>query len=304
MTTVTKEPSMYKRALLALVAACGYQDPVAEQPDAPVPVDGESDAPPDVPQALGAFGAPQFVAELNTPAADDDPETTEDGLELFLASNRPGGIGAIDIWTARRTSTTDVWSAPELVAELSSTTSDTHPNVSADGLRMYFSSSRAGSGRDIYVSARATRSAAWAPPAAITELNTVAAENRVSVTADELVLVLESDRGNTGRDLYLSTRSSTSNPWSAPAPVTELNSSATDGDPMLSADGLTVYFTRSGEILVAVRSSRAESFAAPTRVDELSSTFDDQDPWISADQRTFLFASDRSGNRDIYIATR
>lgn len=43
---------MHQLGLLALVAACGYQDPVAEQPDAPeAPVDA-----PDV--MLGRFDAP------------------------------------------------------------------------------------------------------------------------------------------------------------------------------------------------------------------------------------------------------
>ena len=203
MTTVTKEPSMYKRALLALVAACGYQDPVAEQPDAPVPVDGESDAPPDVPQALGAFGAPQFVAELNT----------------------------------------------------------------------------------------------------------VANERRASVTADELLLVLDSERGNAGRDLYFSTRSSTSMPWSAPVAIAELNTSEFDAQAIISADGLAIYFAHGPtvgdrDLFVATRASRSAPFGPPTLLDEASSTTEDNDPWISADQRTLLFASMRSGNRDIYIATR
>jgi len=301
---------MNKILVLALLAACGYTDPVAEQPDAPPPIDAPEPDVPDAEVMLGRFGAPQLVAELSTADSDSTPAMTADGLDIFFQSTRPGGLGSNDIWTARRTSTTDPWSTPVLVTELSSVASELFPHVSPDGLRMYLASTRAGtSGADIYVTARATRTATWAPPTAVVELNTVANERRASVTADELLLVLDSERGNAGRDLYLSTRSSTSNPWSAPVPITELNTSESDAGATISADGLAMFFARGPlvgdrDLFVATRSSRSAAFGPPTLIEELSSTTDDSDPWISADQRTLLFASMRSGNRDIYIATR
>jgi hypothetical protein len=39
-------------------------------------------------------------------------------------------------------------------------------------------------------------------------------------------------------------------------------------------------------------------------VPELDSAVSDDDPWISDDQRTIVFASTRSGNFDLFIATR
>jgi len=298
---------MYKLALLALVA-CRYQDPVAEQPDASAPPD--ESGPVDPPEMLGRFGAPQLVAELSTTDSDGTAEMTADGLEIFFQSIRPGGLGSNDIWTARRTSTTDPWSTPVLVTELSSATRDVFPHISLDGLRMYLVSSRSGtSGADIYITARATRSATWAPPTPVAELNTVANEDRVSVTADELLLVLDSERENAGRDLYFSTRSSTSMPWSAPVAIAELNTSEFDAQAIISADGLAIYFAHGPtvgdrDLFVATRASRSAPFGPPTLLDEASSTTEDNDPWISADQRTLLFSSLRSGNRDIYIATR
>ena|SRR5215211_1960863 len=43
-------------------------------------------------------------AELNTAALDGCPIESPDGLSLYIASNRPGGLGGIDIWVARRAS--------------------------------------------------------------------------------------------------------------------------------------------------------------------------------------------------------
>lgn len=40
--------------------------------------------------------------ELNTPDMDGCPIQSPDGLSLYMASNRPGGQGLLDIWVARR----------------------------------------------------------------------------------------------------------------------------------------------------------------------------------------------------------
>lgn len=39
------------------------------------------------------FGAPQLVVELNSTVADQAPAISRDGLEMYLASDRPGGLG-------------------------------------------------------------------------------------------------------------------------------------------------------------------------------------------------------------------
>jgi hypothetical protein len=39
---------------------------------------------------------------LNTPVQDQHPELTQDALTLYLASNRPGGFGGLDLWVSTR----------------------------------------------------------------------------------------------------------------------------------------------------------------------------------------------------------
>ena len=56
-------------------------------------------------------------AEVNTPSLDGCPIQSPDGLSLFIASNRPGGKGGLDIWVATRSSATSPWGAPQNLGE-------------------------------------------------------------------------------------------------------------------------------------------------------------------------------------------
>jgi hypothetical protein len=56
-------------------------------------------------------------SELNTQFQDGCPIQSPDGLSLYMASNRPGGQGLLDIWVARRKSTNAPWGAPQNLGE-------------------------------------------------------------------------------------------------------------------------------------------------------------------------------------------
>jgi Tol biopolymer transport system component len=55
---------------------------------------------------------------------------------------------------------------------------------------------------------------------------------------------------------------------------------------------------------VATRGAAGDDFAAPERVVELSTEAADEDPWVSPDRRLIVFSSDRSGDQELYMATR
>jgi len=64
-------------------------------------------------QPDGSFGAPAEVTELNAPGFNTlRPNVSQDGREIVFDSNRPGGFGGPDIWSATRASVFDAWSAP------------------------------------------------------------------------------------------------------------------------------------------------------------------------------------------------
>lgn len=101
--------------------------------------------------ADGSFGPATAVAELNTPDHHDFmPNVRRDGLEIVLNSNRPGGFGGQDIYTARRSSTSEPWSTPANLGDSINTAgNETRSSLSWDGLRLHF-----GRNGDIFVSAR------------------------------------------------------------------------------------------------------------------------------------------------------
>jgi len=109
-------------------------------------------------QADGTFGPGVLVPELNSPFADDRVAIRRDGLEIFVSTNRPGGVGSQDIWVATRATTLDPWSPPvPLGPVVNSPYFDGGPALSFDGTELYFLSERPGGfgGRDLYVSTRA-----------------------------------------------------------------------------------------------------------------------------------------------------
>lgn len=79
--------------------------------------------------------------------------------------------------------------------------------------------------------------------------------------------------------------------------------------PRLSSDELAIYFTSDGattgtDLFRAVRSSRSAAFGAPVPMTAQSSTANDNDPMVSADHLTLFFHSARSGNAELYMASR
>src|SRR5215203_7455023 len=107
-------------------------------------------------------------AELNTAALDGCPIQSPDGLSLYMASNRPGGHGLLDIWVAHRSSVDEPWGAPvNLPAPINSAADDFCPTP-VRGKGLFFVSRKVVSGLtcglgDIYFS-RLNPAHGWSDP--------------------------------------------------------------------------------------------------------------------------------------------
>jgi Tol biopolymer transport system component len=100
------------------------------------------------------FATPTLVSELNTLGSQTFPVPSADGLYIYFASDRNGsGSASIDVFLARRASTTDQFGIPTTVAEVSSSVEDDPTWLSPDGCRLYISSMRSGT-MEIYVASR------------------------------------------------------------------------------------------------------------------------------------------------------
>jgi hypothetical protein len=104
------------------------------------------------------FGPAVLVEELSTPFTDRHPAIRRDGLEMFLASDRPGTFGALDLWVSTRATTSDSWSTPvNLGSVINTAASEVRPSLSFDATELYFQSSARPGGvgsQDFYRSTR------------------------------------------------------------------------------------------------------------------------------------------------------
>jgi hypothetical protein len=92
-------------------------------------------------QADGTFGPAVLVVELSSPFEDLHPAIRRDGLEMFLASDRPGTLGNVDLWVSTRANTSDRWSTPvNLGPTVNSVFADGGPALSRNGTELYFHS--------------------------------------------------------------------------------------------------------------------------------------------------------------------
>ena len=201
------------------------------------------------------FGNPQNLGPvINSPSADAGTCFSADSLELYFASNRPGGFGSYDLWVSTRQSMNDPWGPPiNLGPAVNSPYTEICPSISSDGLTLYFSddwdvSARPGGygGFDLWVTNRATLSDLWGPPVNLgPTVNSSNADLYPSISSDGLLLFFDCGPASlSGPDDILVTRRATvSDPWGTPVNLgPTVNSSFFDGAPSISADGSTLYF--------------------------------------------------------------
>lgn len=270
---------------------------------------------------------PGAVLEFNTSSLDGCPFIAPDGKSFYLASNRPAGLGGLDIWVATRESPNDPWGAPANVGALvNSDADDFCPTLARDGHTLYFVSRRQVGvqgldwcgGSDIYVTRRRADQGFEQPTSLGCELNSSADEFSpfpVENIGGGPGLFFSSTRLGTGGDLYFAEWHG--NRYGAGALIPNVNSASDDGQPNVSRDGLELFFysNRAGlgaqggnDLYVATRGSLAEPWSAPVNLgSNVNSAASETRPSLSWDGTTLYFGSNRpggEGSTDIYVTTR
>jgi hypothetical protein len=274
-----------------------------------VPLSCGADPMPWVPE----WRAPAVETRLNTASDETSPVLSADGLTIWFTSNRPGGAGGYDVWTATRTAQHSPWGAPALVPGISSASNEFSISVTADALTMFLATDRPGGLglRDLWVSNRNCASCSWGPPVPVPELSSVSSEEHPAVSADGLEIVFTSQRtGSVGLlALWSSTRTSRGAPWSTPARLAELDSSAFDYAPALSADGRWLIYSsnRAGgsggsDLYVAHRTFRGEAWTPWRRITELATAEWEYTPSLGGGDFSIVFS--RGGTGDLWRAER
>ena len=277
-------------------------------------------------QHFGDWSAPISVEsipgsslELNTAFNDMCATETPDGLTLYISSNRPGGMGGLDIWVARRASSGDPFDAPvNMGAPVNGTGNDFCPSP-VRGNRLYFNSSRAGGcgALDLYFTR--FHQGGWTEPENLgCNINGPASDGYPSYFEDDkgnAYLYFSSNRpggfepGGTDVDIYFSLNGGAAQ--LAPG----LNTASDDLRTSVRKDGREIVFdsNRAGtlggsDIWTATRESTFEDWAAPVHLNApINGPANEVRPTLSWDGVTMYFDSNRPGGEglsDNYVTTR
>ncbi len=192
---------------------------------------------------------------INSDSNESAPTFSPDGHRLYFHSFKAGGCGGADLYVARRHDKRDDldWEpAEDLGCTVNSPYNDAGPTIFEDGdvTTLLFTSTRPGGPGDfdIYQTTRIGDEGEFGPATLVPELSGPFRDTRTAISRDHLELILSSDvngrpNGVGGQDLWVSTRATTSDPWSTPVNLGRtVNTTFFDGAAALSFDGTTLYF--------------------------------------------------------------
>jgi hypothetical protein len=246
------------------------------------------------------FGTPTVITTYHVTA----PSVSTDGLTMYVdAYEPPDGYGGWDILVYTRETIHDEWSEWENLGPMINTNyNDGNPDITDDGLTLFFNSWRSGD-NDIYMTTRATKDDDWSEPVNLgPPINGPYIEGQPCISADGLSLYFCSDRpgGEGDWDIYVSTRATTSDPWSEPENLGPIvNSSSWDSGPTISSDGLMLFFDseRPGgyglqDIWVTTRATKEGDWSEPVNLGPvINNSSYNHTSFISADGSIFYWFS-------------
>lgn len=133
---------------------------------------------------------------VNSAYYDNHPSISSDGLTLYFDSRRPGVFGLTgtnDIYVTRRADVNEPWGTPEPLTVINTPGNEYSPDISSDGLTLYYDSPLAG--RDLWVTTRTGPNDVWGPPTHLgVPFNTASTDTDPSLSADGTKLYFVSDR--------------------------------------------------------------------------------------------------------------
>ena len=237
-----------------------------------------------------------------------------DGLEMYISSDRFGGLGYFDLWHSTRENADNPWGPLVNVQEINSRYNEVFPCLSADGLTLYFSDwydwNAAGDRpggvghHDLWMCTRASRNDPWGTLVNMgAPLNSGSPDVSPTISHDGLTIIFASKNRSGGLgnyDLWMSTRPAAESDWAPPVNMgPTVNSSAFDAEGRLSTDGLALFFcsNRPGgmgsyDMWLTTRPSQAAAWRPPVNLGPAINTGGMEGmPCLSPDLKTLYFGT-------------
>ncbi len=201
-----------------------------------------------------------------------------------------------------------IFGEPEMVPNINSDSDDGSPQISRNGLELYFSSKRDSTHDNIWVSKRLTTEDPWSSPAKLdSPVNSSGSHAFPSLSSDGLELYYTDGHNNPTpdpnghgqADIWLSTRADLNSPWDVPSnlgPV--INTGVYEGNVSISANGLELFhmsnesgYARRAEILVTTRATQDDPWGVPVALGtNVNGDLYESTPFISPDGLSLFFA--------------
>lgn len=205
------------------------------------------------------WSTPALETALNDPTGtEDQPCMRSDGLEIYFSSTRTGGLGGSDLMRATRATPTSPWNAPTFVTELNSTSAESAPSLTADGLTIYLLSARVGApnppNNAIFVATRPNLATPWSTPVLVTALSSTLTHRDIDVSGnDNEILFTRFNSAISRIEVVFARRAKPSDPFGTPTVVSEFTNVGTS----LGVYSVTVSRDRTEMFLAAGFSSAA-----------------------------------------------
>ncbi|MBN1509832.1 MAG: PD40 domain-containing protein [Sedimentisphaerales bacterium] len=198
------------------------------------------------------------------------------------------------------------------------------PQVSRDGLELYFAYNDPGECRDLWVARRSTTQEPWGTPVPLDPpVNSTGPAGGVCISADGLELYFAdgywlhwtggcsaAPGGYGSGDLWVSKRAMKTDPWGEPQNLgPTVNTARWEDHPSLSMDGLSLYFASDrakppySALWVTTRPNKNAPWGPPVMLGAPIAMESEGAPFISPDGLSLYF-SEGTSPPDIYVSRR
>lgn len=160
-----------------------------------------------------AWGDPVLIEErINSSKHEHQPDISADGLELYFARGEGSDDWeSMDIWVSRRESVNEAWGDPVALDIVNSEWYDSGPDISADGLMLFFETTR-NADSELWMTSRPSQTGPWGEPVPLSELiNEFGGVGNPHLATDSSMFYFARSLDGTGGGLDV---------WQAPVTVT------------------------------------------------------------------------------------
>ena len=261
---------------------------------------------------------------INTALFEGGPSLSQDGLTLLFGAARRNSLGMLDedIYVATRQTTAEPFGPAQNLGPTVNALGfgDYSPELSLDGLTLYFSSSRPGGQgeADLYVTTRASIDEPWEPAQNLgPSVNSGYFEGQPSISANGKTLYWDSVRpGGFGDfDIWMATRANVGELFELAVNLgPAVNTAGPEFGPALNQNEKQLFFSsgRPGnvgqiDIWVVERQTKSDAWGMPINVDTLNSPFFQAMPTFRNNGQEVCFMSLRPGGfggLDVWCASR